>query len=111
MKELLPVGLFGPDYFDVEPDELIDIGNAGKETIRYIRADLLQKQIEEEVLRRDHEWLRLVNFYSDKLREVTQAVHDPMHPQEIQRRAMFAIDEADRMLHVIRNGEEAGICE
>lgn len=44
-----PVALFGPDYFDVEPDELIEIGNAGKEAIRYVRSDLVQRQIEEAV--------------------------------------------------------------
>lgn len=49
MKEQLPVGLFGPDWFEVEPDELVDIGNAGKETIKYTRSDLVQKQIEEAV--------------------------------------------------------------
>lgn len=51
MKELLPVGLFGPDWFEVEPDELVDIGNAGKETIKYIRSDLVQKQIGEAVMK------------------------------------------------------------
>lgn len=49
MKELPPVALFGPDHFDVEPGELIDIGNAGRETISYTRSDLIPKQIEEAV--------------------------------------------------------------
>lgn len=60
MKEQLPVGLFGPDWFEVEPDELVDIGNAGKETIKYTRSDLVQKQIEEAVKKEQNRIVQLL---------------------------------------------------
>lgn len=65
MKEQLPVGLFGPDWFEVEPDELVDIGNAGKETIKYTRSDLLQKQIEEAVKKDRARCLRILDGIGD----------------------------------------------
>lgn len=90
MKEQLPVGLFGPDWFEVEPDELVDIGNAGKETIKYIRSDLLQKQIEEAVKKEQN--------------RIVQLLIDEAKLYELSPRAQ---DIRFKTFQTIRNGEEA----
>ena len=66
MKEQLPVGLFGPDWFEVEPDELVDIGNAGKETIKYTRSDLIDQGIKDALKER---WTGVRNKIVDKLQD------------------------------------------
>lgn len=98
MKEQLPVGLFGPDWFEVEPDELVDIGNAGKETIKYIRTDLIDQGIKDALKER---WTGVRNKIVDKLQD--QITDDQLQVvlQIIDDEQWFpAIAEA------IRNGEE-----
>lgn len=97
MKEQLPVGLFGPDWFEVEPDELVDIGNAGKETIKYIRTDLIDQGIKDALKER---WTGVRNKIVDKLQD--QITDDQL--QEV----LQIIDDEQwfpRFENAIRNGE------
>lgn len=99
MKELLPVGLFGPDWFEVEPDELVDIGNAGKETIKYIRTDLIDQGIKDALKER---WTGVRNKIIDKLQ-------DQITDDQLQVVLQIIDDEQwfPRFEKAIRNGEQA----